>query len=386
MSGRAKAARHDGASQSEQASAPRLNAGLHRACLLQLGREWRTLNDQYLGARLRPPLFQLQPFRDRWGQWDPRSRTISISETLVFTYPWAAVIEVLRHEVAHQVVDELVQASWQPPHGPAFEQACEWLGIEPHVRLDPLALFRTEAKPHGERDAARLRKIKRLLALAESPNEHEAQAALAKANELLLRYNLDMAAADDAHERRYCVRTLGEVTMRRSRVQKLLGVIISKHFFCEAIWVPSYCPHTGREGRVLEILGSPDNVALAAYTYEELLRTAEQLWKKHKRAGGVRGDRGRRRYIEGVLFGFDEKLERERERMREEHALVWQGDPGLEAFVRRRHTRLHAEGLRLSGGSTFEAGRAQGQRLELRRAMPEQPAARTRGLALPGGG
>lgn len=46
-----------------------------------------------------------------------------------------------------------------------------------------------------------MRKVKALLALAQSPNEHEASAAAEKAQELMLAYNLDMAQTPTRHAR-----------------------------------------------------------------------------------------------------------------------------------------------------------------------------------------
>jgi hypothetical protein len=354
----------------------RLEGELRRACLRRLQRDWRACNWAFLGGQLTAPAFRLDRVGSRWGQWEPRGRVISLSERLVLDHPWTAVLEVLRHEMAHQVVHELFRLVDAPDHGEAFRRACSMLGIEAVACGDPLSVF--EVADQGGPDVPRLRKVRRLLALAESPNLHEAEAALAKANELLLRYNLDLLEARG--ERRYRVRHLGPIAKRRSKASLLVGGIISEHFFCEAIWIDSFCPRTGHEGRVLEISGTPENVELAAYTYEELLRTADELWRRHKRASGIPGDRDRRRYVEGVLVGFDEKLARERRRCAAERALVWRGDPKLRAFFRRRHPRVRSEGVGVRGGEAFEAGREAGRDLRLRKAMPGRP--QERGLML----
>ena len=41
--------------------------------------------------------------------------------------PWPAVVEVLKHEMAHQYVHETLGLAHTPPHGEAFQSACRLL-------------------------------------------------------------------------------------------------------------------------------------------------------------------------------------------------------------------------------------------------------------------
>ena len=45
-------------------------------------------------------------------------------------------------------------------------------------------------------------KIKKLLALSKSPNEHEAQSALAKAQQLMAEHKISMAEVEDKEKRK----------------------------------------------------------------------------------------------------------------------------------------------------------------------------------------
>ena len=62
---------------------------------------------------------------------------------------------------------------------------------------------------------------------------------------------------------------------------------------------------------MLEVTGTPDNVALAEYVFSFLHHTAETLWATHKKARRIRGDRDRRAYRAGVVDGFLDKLRSE---------------------------------------------------------------------------
>lgn len=339
---------------------------IKRACLKRLQREWSCFNYWYLGRKLNPPTIEIEDVASRLGRWDSSTRTISIAAQHVLHDPWQAVLETLKHEMAHQYVDEALGLDRSLPHGEAFRRAEKLLATD-----EAIGAVRPDTVPADGEAAARLRKIRRLLALAESSNVNEAEAALAKANELLLKYNIDLAQAEK--ERRYCHRTLGTPTGRRSRYLMILAGLLSEHFFVEAIWIDSFEPRTGRSGNVLEIMGTPENVDLADYAYHELLRSGHELWKRHKRELAIGSDRDRRPYIEGVLTGFGHKLRAQREMHAKNNELVWLGDPGLDRFFRTRHPKLRTDSFYVSAGhEAFDAGRAAGAELRLTRAIRNQ--------------
>ena len=129
--------------------------------------------------------------RRRLGEWDPVKREIALGRPFVMDHPWHAVRDVLHHEMAHQLAHEMLGGLRETPHGPAFQKACRLLRIEP----DATGRYETieNASDGGASDAV-LIKIKKLFALAESPNPHEAEAAMLKAHQLIARYNIDLLA------------------------------------------------------------------------------------------------------------------------------------------------------------------------------------------------
>src|SRR5262249_39851913 len=153
--------------------------------------------------------------------------------------PWGVVVEVLKHEIAHQYVHEILGETDETPHGPAFRATCARLGIDAAAAGMP----RAPASPEQSR---LVEKIARLLALAESPTQHEAEAAAAQAQRLMLKHNLDVRK--DA--RGYAVRHVGRPTGRVIESERLLAMILGKHFFVEVIWVPVYRPLEGKRGSV----------------------------------------------------------------------------------------------------------------------------------------
>jgi len=99
-----------------------------RKWLYQLQSEFKQICSWYRIA-LAVPSFRISESPATLGSWHPESRTISISSTLINEYSWDAVINVLKHEMAHQYVHEYMGRGMELPHGQAFADACNKLGV-----------------------------------------------------------------------------------------------------------------------------------------------------------------------------------------------------------------------------------------------------------------
>ena len=331
------------------------------------------INAAYFKRALRPVVIELSDAAGRLGRWLPDLRTIEIGRELVLEHPWGVVVEVLKHEMAHQYVHDVLGERSEAAHGPAFRQVCERLGIDPSASGVPAGA------PRADEEMRVLERIAKLLALAESSNVHEAEAAMGAAQRLMLKHNLDTVRA--RLPMGYGFRHLGEPTGRVAEHQRLLAAILGEHFFVEVIWVPVYRPLEQRRGSVLEICGSPANLDMAEYVHSFLASTAERLWREHQRETGVRSNRDRRTYLAGVMTGFLDKLKQQKSAHREE-GLVWVRDADLGSYYRKRHP--HILHTRLSGNRRTEAhahGREAGRRIVLHR--PVDAAATSGGRLLP---
>lgn len=315
-------------------AAGELSAQLEALAVRAIRAEYRELNGSLFGSRLSTPSFLLSDSRTRLGQWQPAHKTIEISRQLLLEMSWGAVVEVLKHEMAHQYVDQVLGASDETAHGPAFRRVCAERNIDARANGAPLA---GDAEPSISERAA-LEKIARLLTLASSPNEHEAQAAMAAAQRLMLKYNLEECTKTDARD--YCFRHLGKPTGRVFEAARILAVILSEHFFVETIWVPVWRPLEGKRGSVIEVCGTRANVEMADYAHDFLIKTSDRLWREHKQAKAIVGNRDRRAFLAGVMAGFRDKLSSQK-KLNREHGLVWRGDPALAAYLKQRHPRCH---------------------------------------------
>src|SRR5438874_1745456 len=109
----------------------RLGVELLAALVRALRREYDLINWNHLRDALRPPSIVLSDAESRLGQWTADDRTIEIGKSLALGHPWGVVVEVLKHEMAHQYAHEVLDARGERAHGEAFKRACELLNIDP---------------------------------------------------------------------------------------------------------------------------------------------------------------------------------------------------------------------------------------------------------------
>ena len=212
-----------------------------------------------------------------------------------------------------------------------------------------------------------MRKVERLLALAESDNENEATAAMNAAHRLMRRHNVAAVATPSGDDYRFV--QLGVVRRRTPGHEKVLAGILGQHFFVQPIWVIAYDPSRQARGRALEVCGRPENLQMAVHAHGFLLETCGRLWTAHKTARGLRSDKGRLRFYLGVMMGFNERLSTTAKEA-EQEGLVWVGDAGLDEWTARRHPRLRTgRRVRVSADSEWQAGRQQGRKVVLRRPL-----------------
>jgi hypothetical protein len=350
-----------------------LTALLEAAVMRELHATWRQINETYFRGALSAPTLELVAARTTLGRWVPATRTVEISRPLVVERPWGVVVEVLKHEMTHQYVHEVLGETSQTPHGSAFRQACERLGVDARAAGVPTS-------SHEGPDDKIVDRIARLLALAESPNQNEAEAAMAAAQRLMLKHNLEAVRRRTVRD--YGFAHLGRPTGRVSEHERVVAMILGKHFFVEAIWIPVYRPMEGKRGSVLEICGVRANLSIAEYVHGFLHETAQRLWREHKRARGIGSDRERRAYLAGVMTGFADKLGSQDVKSRNE-GLVWVRDADLSGYFRRRHPQVrHVRHPGQRRTDAWARGREAGRTIVLHR--PIQSNVGSRGRLLTG--
>ena len=327
-----------------------------RATLLALKAEWMAINHTLFRGALRPPMIDWSDGTTLLGAWIIGQRRLTISRAFVASSPWGRVVEVLKHETAHQYVDEVLRVVDETAHGATFRRVCEERAIDARAAGTPDVAVDDES-------ASVRRRIAKLLALAGSPNPHEAAAAASMARKLRLKHRLDAGAPASAD---YAWKQLGPVLARVTEVDRWLSHILESHAFVEVVFVGSYDAVRSERGRILEVCGTSADLEFAEWMYVFLRRTAERLADDHvRRQGGGK----RAAFMAGVLFGVHETLTRSAaEAAATDAALIWSGDPALHAYFRRRHPRLRTTHGRVrKGRADHHAGQEEGRRVVVHR-------------------
>lgn len=326
--------------------------------LRQVRRAYEDLNWALFHSKLRAPVLEWAFTERELGAWVKGTRTLRLSARLL-TRSWSELIEVLKHEMAHQYVDEVLHVVDETAHGASFRETCRARGIDARS-----AAPEESGLPNAD-ELRILERIEKLLALASSDNQNEAETAMATARRLMLKYNIEQRPPAAA----YGFRHLGAPTGRRMAWQRSLANLIAEFFFVEIIIIPVYRPLEGKMGSVVEACGSKTNLDVAEYAYVFLERAAQHLWQEHKRRSQIQSNADKQSYLLGVMTGFREKLARENQKAHKE-GLVWVRNPELEDYFRRRHPRVRQiVGAAVRPKDSFFAGHAAGERLVLHRGI-----------------
>ena len=357
---------------------------LERNLLEGLSCEWEKalwILPRYHREKMVRPLFTLRDFQNRWGSWSREKREIALSLKLVLDYSWDAVREVLLHETAHQFADEVLGASLDPPHGPRFQKACHLLRANPRASgIYPLLDDRIKTEGTHPEDKTLLR-IKKLMALAGSPNLHEAEAAMSKAHALMVKYNVQLP-----EEGRTSFETisLGRPALRHPAEKYALAHLLQEFYFVQGIWVSAFVIEKKKMGRVLEITGSLPNLQVASYVYDFVSRFIRSQWAEYNFGKNL----NRRRQTDfalGIVEGLRSKLKTGDGAKDPSAALIRLKNPQLDQYLSYKYPRT----VKISGGRirqdprVLHDGKEVGRRLVISRGLA--PAIQNRKLQIGGG-
>jgi hypothetical protein len=323
-----------------------------------------------------------------WAQWNPTTRTILFSRKLIENHNWFQVLSILRHEMAHQLLDEsYIPGSMEyRSHGEPFQIGCRILGVPEEYTGATACLQSSSLDWRSEKrddiTEKLLEKVRKLLSLATSSNEHEALLAMNKVRELYAKYNLD--EAEGSRKQRFAHLVITHGKKRIEAHQSRTTSILVEHFFVQVITTKIFDAKSLEHHVGIEIVGTRENVMMAEYVYHFLIQQTDYLVSeiaKTKPLSRVQ----RKSYKLGALAGFSEKL-RETERAKTiNDSLSPNTGPGL---IRLALAKFHRDTVldrylnniypRLSSnrgssqyvdGSAFSQGQSVGRTITLNKAV-----------------
>ncbi|MBA3239007.1 MAG: DUF2786 domain-containing protein [Parachlamydiaceae bacterium] len=234
----------------------------------------------------------------RLGYFNPDFYEMGFHECLIHSSK-EQLRNIIRHELAHYMMfieyEGLVQ-----PHGPEFRAFCLKLGWGEEVYRATTAL---EGQSDFESEKSSIfRKIQKLMALTESSNKNEAEQAMIKSQQLLLKHNLEsMDVVDDEGEKVYLKRILKQ-PKENAKMRSIAKIL--ETFFVNTIY------SRGSNTTYLEISGSAINIEIAEHVAEVLHRELEKLWEQAKKQHiALKGMTAKNSFFLGVAKGYCIKVQ-----------------------------------------------------------------------------
>lgn len=206
---------------------------------------------------------------------------------------------IIRHELAHYLTFIQHGSSIQP-HGSEFRAFCQNLGWGEEVYKATICLAEGHNHPFSEESSV-LRKVKKLLALSTSSNTHEAEQAMIKSQQLLLKHNIDANFIDSEEEEKIFLKRIMKQKKETAKM-RAIGKILET-FFVNTVY--------SRAGdyTYLEIVGSAVNLEIAEYVADFLERELEKQWNEARKAYfHLKGMIAKNSFFEGIAKGYLSKI------------------------------------------------------------------------------
>lgn len=156
-----------------------------------------------------------------------------------------------------------------------------------------------------------IQKLQKLLRLAGSANRNEAELAMQRAQEIAVKYKIELASVSPSE--RPVEEYLREGIQRnRSFQQRYIDWLLPKHFSVKIIHA------AGTAGSQAWFIGKSTDIAFAKWVHEFLQAEFPRLWQKYQRETRC-GQGARTDYFYGLYVGLDAKLTEARQRAEKEN-------------------------------------------------------------------
>ncbi len=354
----------------------------------QLQREFTDICYRY-SLPLLSPVVEITDALKMFGSWRPATRTIGISSHLIRNYSWDTTINVFKHEMAHQICSEMFGDHGRP-HAGEFLRACNLLGLPPEYcratgNFSDLQPEGAAGKQDCDTRRKLLERIRKVLAMADSANEHEAMTAMELAGRIMEKHALDGLVGDEAEEVTYRIISTGKKRIDSS--QRAIISILSRYFKVTVIRSQLYDPGLDEVHKTFEIFGRRDNVEVAEHCFHFLEKRLAYLWRIHRVNCIDTGRNARKSYYLGVLHGFTDNLSRENRQETAEdcnekpcripalsvHHLSCEVDLRVQACIQKRYPRLKTlKSARQSiSAAVYTKGREAGREIIFSKALQQ---------------
>lgn len=233
------------------------------------------------------------------GYFDSNHYQIGLNKALIHQAKDNLIKDILRHELAHYIT-HLFYGDKVQAHGSEFKHVCELFNWPDEIKKASMNFEIANANAKSFHSEKILNKVKNLLKLAESSNAHEAELATLKANQLLIKHNLEFSEINSDQE--FFVTKLLSRKRKDAKISCIYDIL--KHFMVKPII--SY----GKNEVCIEVTGNKTNIELAQYISEFLDRELDRLWDQFKKEHSLKGLKAKNSFFYGLAQGYNEKVNR----------------------------------------------------------------------------
>lgn len=207
-------------------------------------------------------------------------------------------------------------------------------------------------------------RIKKLLALGESSNEHEAKVAMLKAQELLVRHKLSMVeinAYKDTHKNISELKS--NVSFLKAKWKSKLAYIIAENFGCYRYF------RNKHNSQAIIFFGREEDIVVCnivlEYAVDCISNTVRRLRNKYKREGystrGLEED-----YALGFIEGLSTAFERQKEQNQEWGLILVKDKAVVEAYGNIKFKRTIDTSTKFNGFSdVYSSGVEDGENFSI---------------------
>ncbi len=232
------------------------------------------------------------------GYFDSRYYQIGLNKILFLKSQKEVIKNILRHEFAHYLCYLKFGDSIQT-HGIEYRDLCKSLDWQKDVFAAKVDLEVENSKVDADLFNQKIiEKIKKLMSLADSSNQHESEQATVKANQLMLKYNLERI--DDESNVAY-VEEIFKVKKINAKLRCISEILHEFYVF------PIF--NYGKGEVTLEVTGLKENIEIAVYVANFLDTEFERLWRHTKKANPhLKGISKKNSFMRGISIGYKEKI------------------------------------------------------------------------------
>lgn len=231
------------------------------------------------------------------GYFDSNFYELGFHECLMHTNR-EQLHHLIRHELAHYMIF-INYGDTIHPHGTEFRAFCQQMGWGEEVYKASFQL-KDELKAPDIEESSVFRKVQKLMALATSSNKNEAEQAMIKSQQLLLKHNIESKYISGEDDEKVFLKRIMKQKKQNAKMRSI--AIILETFFVSIVY------SRARGFIYLEILGNAVNIEIAEYVANVLDNELDKLWIQAQRYANLKGMVAKNSFLLGLAKGYCNKI------------------------------------------------------------------------------